>query len=259
MDKDTIDRLRRLNNAFYREQAESFSATRQEGWDGWQRCLEFLPQQQQRKQLSVFDLACGNLRFAEFLAKGLPGVAIDYYGVDNCDELVPEDGASEAVKTLRVNYQSLDVLELLQQDKGDGSDQLEAPPCDLSVAFGFMHHIPTQAYRSRVLQVLLQQTRPGGHIIVSFWQFMKNASLAAKARISDGRAHKELGFPPLEEGDYLLDWQNKPGAYRYCHSFSDAEIDQLAEATSPAAEVIARFNADGRSGDLNRYLILRVI
>lgn len=59
-------------------------------------------------------------------------------------------------------------------------------------------------------------------------------------------------------GDFVLGWQNVPGAYRYCHSFSDIELDQLVVACGDAAEEVVRFTADGRTGEMNAYVVLQV-
>jgi hypothetical protein len=45
--------------------------------------------------------------------------------------------------------------------------------------------------------------------------------------------------------------------YRYCHSFSDAEIDHLAASVAPEATVLSRFTSDGRTNALNTYLVPR--
>ena len=275
MDEQTVKILCELNKEFYQEHAESFSATRQSPWSGWLKALEatslcrrhFSPEPRRSATLgsddkhhlrdlrppepsvlTIFDLACGNLRFASFLQETLPDASIEYYAIDNCDALVPSAPA--------INYQSLDVLKLLQQNERI-NDYLKAPLCDLSVAFGFMHHVPTQTYRAAVLDALIAQTHPGGYIIVSFWQFMKNEALAAKARITHERALQERGLPELDEGDYLLDWQNRADTYRYCHSFSEAEMDALLHGVAGRAKTVARFTADGRTGDLNTYVILQ--
>ena len=62
----------------------------------------------------------------------------------------------------------------------------------------------------------------------------------------------------FNEGDYLLGWRNTPGAYRYCHSFSDEETDSLVASVADKAKCVARFRADGRTGNLNEYLVLQV-
>ena len=62
----------------------------------------------------------------------------------------------------------------------------------------------------------------------------------------------------MERNDYLLGWNAQPGVYRYCHHFDDGEVDRLADAVSDKARVVDRFTADGRSGNLNAYIVLRV-
>lgn len=102
------------------------------------------------------------------------------------------------------------------------------------------------------------KVRPGGFVIVSLWRFLENPLLARKAEATHERALAELGLPPLDAGDRLLGWRDEPGAYRYCHSFTDGEVDALAASVGRAATEVARFRADGRDGALNSYLVLQV-
>lgn len=202
-----------------------------------------------RRDFAVFDLACGNLRFETFLVTALPEADIAFYAVDVCDRLVPP--------VPQVDYQSLDVLAVLRDGSHIG-DWVAAPLCDLSVSFGFMHHVPLRAYREEILAGLVGQGRPGGYVIVSFWQFLNNEDLAEKARITHERALQELRLPELDDNDFLLGWKNIPGVYRYCHSFSEGEIDQLIESVADKADVVSRFMSDGRGDNLNTYVVLRV-
>jgi SAM-dependent methyltransferase len=327
MNPETVKRLRALNNDFYRNNAVSFSKTRQSPWPGWTRCLEALktacastgenteadgrqdgqaddyPGDQStfgqrilsRRKLTVFDLACGNLRFEDFLASALPETTLAFYAVDNCDSLVSRTPDAKDCRAdhragsrtdypadYRLNYQNLDVLKTLQSDLRL-NDQLAAPLCDLAVSFGFLHHIPLEKYRKEVLASLVRQTRPGGLIVVSLWQFLNDEVLAKRAQITHERALAELGLPALDSNDYLLGWKNLPGTYRYCHSFSETEIDRLIQSVAPKtmrepsspttafalaaastsasaeASVVARFASDGKTANLNSYLILRVL
>ena len=251
MDAETAQILSKINKGFYQAYGASFSETRQAPWPGWRLCLDRVKDVWAGKEaLSVFDLACGNLRFESFLASALPDAAVIFYAVDDCDGMVP------AIPS--VHYQSLDVLDVLQQGLSLGG-RLAAPACDLSVSFGFMHHVPGQELRKEVLEGLVGKTRPQGYAIVSFWQFLNDAALGEKARAAHGHALEGLGLQGrgLDEGDYLLGWKNIPGAYRYCHSFSESDIDQLAASVAGKAAVAARFTSDGRTGNLNTYLILK--
>ncbi|MCL1798168.1 MAG: hypothetical protein FWG23_00270 [Eggerthellaceae bacterium] len=161
-----------------------------------------------------------------------------------------------------VSYQSLDVLGTLLQGLRIG-DKVEAPACDLSVSFGFMHHVPLPVWREEVLASLVAQTRPGGFVAVSLWQFLNDAALREKARHSHERALAEGGLRELDGrldgNDRLLGWKGIPGTYRYCHSFSEPEIDRLVESVAGRASLASRFTSDGRTKHLNTYLVLKVL
>lgn len=247
--------------------------------------------------LTILDLGCGNLRFERFLAERT-NAPLRVTALDNCPDLAsPEIGAlsaafphslrssSAASKTKEedasgqganppektiVDLRALDIVESLLD--GTFADRLPRNSHDLTVAFGLMHHLPTFALRARVLEGLLGSLRPGGFAVVSFWQFLNDPRLAAKAATvtAEGRAAHRL--PTFHENDFLLGWQHAEGVYRFCHHTPEDEIDTLLAAirepsapstsgcTPPAPlpfREIARFSADGKLGNLNRYLILQ--
>ncbi len=197
MDTKTAEILRTINNSFYQSVYPSFSNTRTHPWPGWAACLPFIEKsiQPSGQLVSVFDLACGNLRFEEYLAAAFPEQAIAFYAVDDCEGIVSglscaksqdlektqvlSDQASTDVSwnmkpnSCSVQFQNLDVLKILHQGLSL-SDRLSAPLCDLSVSFGFLHHVPMSEHREEVIRSLIRQTRSGGLVIVTFWQFVKN-------------------------------------------------------------------------------------
>ena len=233
-------RLGELNSRFYRQVGASFSATRQTGWPGWQRVLGEAGLVA-GSRADVLDLACGNLRFERYLAG--QSVQARVWAVDNCDELVGlgRAGAGE------VRYLHVDVADALFEPGGLRAALAGVDPCDLAVCFGFLHHVALPAHRLELLRALIEAVRPGGMVAVSLWQFARDARLLAKATPVEGG----------NEGDYLLGWQGSTDVMRYCHSFSEGEVDTLSASCEPVAYELARYSADGRAGDLNRYLILR--
>ena len=251
MNTETAKILCKINNDFYRNNSASFSATRTSPWDGWTRCLSVLKDSWARfsGDCSILDIACGNLRFESFLENEFPGVNRTFYAVDCCDGIVPF--------TPLVHYPSLDIVDALLQGHHLAS-LIKAPACELSVSFGFMHHLPLMENREELLRCLVEKTRPGGYVLVSFWQFLNNENLAKKAHNTHEQACMDLNLPPLDEGDFLLGWKNTPGAYRYCHHFSNEEIDSLVACVSDKAEQVLRFASDGRTNNLNAYLVLKV-
>lgn len=268
MDIKTVHRLRELNNEFYQNHCGSFSRTRTGSWRGWFRCIETIEEKlpatgilldetsDEVEVFSVFDLGCGNLRFKTFLESAFPDISLAYFAVDDCQDMLPHH-SDESRQLFSVHFQDLDAIEVLANGE-DLSEQIDAPLCDLSVSFGFMHHVPTQELRKRALQALVAQTLPGGLVIVSFWQFAQCEDLLAKAIETDKKARAELDLPQLEEGDYLIGWQNIEGAYRYCHSFTDAEIDELVASVADKTTVVSRFTSDGKTENLNTYVVFQV-
>lgn len=254
MDKPTADRLRQLDTRFYERYGASFSQTRRTAWAGWDGCLATLEENvpQPGEPYRVLDLACGNLRFETWLARRFPETPFTFHAVDICEPELPE-----GLDAAQLDFQRADLAALLDTD-GDKpalpGPLPGVPPCDLAVAFGFMHHLPLQGQRESLLRLMADSLAPGGHGCVSLWRFLDVPELAARAHETTAQGCAELGIDGLEPGDCLLGWQGVPGAYRYCHSFSECEIDVFATLLQVHGLQIARFDADGRNGAMNAYL-----
>ncbi len=240
MDEKTARCLSDLTTDFYRHVSTSFSATRQTSWPGWLRLVGEAGLVA-GEEVDVLDLACGNARFERFLAG--QGLVVSAWAVDGCDELADLASVPDGC---HLSYQRMDITRTLL-DGRDLSAAIDAPPCDLAVSFGFLHHVPGQDLRALVLDALVDHVRPGGVVAVSLWQFARDDRLLAKTMPVEGG----------DEGDYLLGWQDRTDVRRYCHSFSEGEVDELAASCRGRASEVARFSADGRTADLNRYLLLR--
>lgn len=253
MDRSTAHMLNRLNARFYEDNAQSFSSTRRSSWAGWERALDLLGLGQ--PPCSVLDLACGNLRFEAFLAQRYPTASFEATCIDSCPSL---SGLLELPGSVQARFVEHDLVGLLLE-----GEELQLPPSELTVCFGFMHHVPGSELRQRLLQQIFLSAPPSSCVAVSFWQFLQEEGLARRAQESTAAAASELdlGEGALEEGDCLLGWQGKPGAWRYCHSFCTGEADELARkalrASGRRAE-LSYFEADGRNGRLNRYLLARM-
>ncbi len=272
LDEATARRLCDLTSEFYRANAESFSQTRQAPWQGWERALAVAgvagataSSRSAAGPLRVFDLACGNLRFERFLAERLGAGRLHCFAVDNCDPLVDQAESAdraESAQTSRVlppiSFQNLDIIDALAA--GNLRKALAVPDatCDLAATFGFMHHVPQETWRVELLRTLAAKVRPGGHVVVSFWRFLNSEKLAKKAFATTEQARVELNLPALPLNDFLLGWQDTRDLYRYCHHFDEPEIERLLAAVVDVARPVARFAADGKTGNLNEYVILRV-
>ena len=273
MDEAFAKQLCQLNNRFYKENAASFSATRQSGWSGWERCLqaaglgrpELEPSDGQKpaeepKELHIVDLACGNLRFEAFLEREVPQAHLNALALDACEGLPVARSDTRFVRCDIIEELSKETLcGSLKEAMGASRTGTSFEGADLAVCFGFMHHIPLPKWRAQLLEAMLGAVKPGGFACVSFWRFTADKGLAEKAQSTHAQGCAQLGFDPtaFNDGDYLLGWKNREGSYRYCHSFTDADIDGLAATLPPNTRTAARFRADGRTGNLNEYLVLQ--
>lgn len=306
MNRETARALCQLNTEFYERNAASFSQTRTAPWEGWRRCMAACgfddsdgaaldqPANAQTAD-SVLDIACGNLRFETFLANAYPHIDWSFFAVDNCEPLVAS-GQEDIAK--KVHFTCEDIVSILLEglpaaEPANIPALAAATPFDLVVSFGFLHHIPSFDLRQRFLLEALSQVKPGGYLVVSFWQFLNDPAKRAKieqthaealaffagcaeTRANDrdaldrGAGSSSSGNPDLscpkltaffadslEPNDYFLGWKNEPSNYRYCHHFSNEEIDRIITALAPHATVVESFSADGKPGNLNRYVVFK--
>lgn len=251
----TAEQLISITSEFYAQQAQSFSATRQMPWQGWRQCLDAMPQLLAGEKPFVLDVGCGNLRFARFLCNEAKVVPAKYFAVDNCKPLV--ESGSAGTHVFELTFIELDVIKSLLDNTL--SSELTVPACDLVVAFGFLHHVPGAEKRLQLLRTLLEKAKPGGYVCISFWQFMNSQKLAAKAEETTVQGLQAVGIDAsdLEENDYLVGWQDKADTWRYCHHFSQEELDELLASLGSDVRVCTQFSADGKDNNLNRYVILQ--
>ena len=231
----------------------------------------------------ILDVACGNVRFKGFLERALPNMTWDYHAVDACEQLVgapagvaftPCDIVSALIEGRALpfvprGFEGKGVASVSGSSIGDacedtacrgaGSDGVNA---DLTVCFGFFHHVPGREARERLLRALCAATVSGGLVAVSLWRFMDEPGLAKKAHESHEAALKHFAEQGLclrlDANDYLLGWQQAQGVFRYCHHFTDEEVKALAASVNDIAQLADCFRADGRTGSLNEYLVFRV-
>ncbi|PWL78936.1 MAG: class I SAM-dependent methyltransferase [Coriobacteriia bacterium] len=249
MDFKTAHTLNALTSDFYGRCAASFAQTRTRPWHGWERCINAIPDALAKPELSVLDLGCGTLRFEGFL-RANTRARLNIYGVDACPQLLAKDHD--------VHFIDMDIVSRLW-DGTFRSCLHDVPECEMICAFGLMHHIPGTQARQALLDAMVEKTKPQGYLLISFWQFERDARLARKAARATHLALECYPDLQLDENDWLLGWQDEPDVLRYCHSFTEAEIDAFVSHIADRVQLIDRFNADGPNDDLNCYLVLRRI
>ncbi|MBD3279345.1 MAG: methyltransferase domain-containing protein [Candidatus Pacebacteria bacterium] len=250
MNSNTIKQLNQLNQQFYQTIAPDFSDSRQYFWAGWQQLGQELPLKNwANKTIRVLDLGCGNGRFAEFLAQTYPQLKFEYSGIDNNDFLLNQ--AQKKLHQLKKPHQllKLDLVESLINNKLNS--QLKSTKFELIVAFGLFHHLPSFTLRKKLIKVMAKLLSAKGLTVFTAWQFLNEPRFKHKLV-----KPTKLGLDPeqFEPNDFILDWQRGKTAYRYCHYLDQQEINQLV--TTSGLKLIRQFQADGKSKQLNLYLIL---
>lgn len=250
MRASTVAILDRINRQFYRARAGEFSATRRRAWPGWDRLLDLASERllpsASSDGLAVLDLGCGNGRLLPRLSAKL-GPAISYLGIDLSVPLLARASS----------------LHRLEEATFVAADLMARPPAplaaggrfDLIAAFGLLHHVAGRERRRELLREAARRLRPGGLLAVSFWQFGELERFERRflpwSELPEGSRVDESD---LEPGDHLLAW-GEGGAARYCHYASPDEADALMGALD--LEPVARFRADGSTGELNLYHLWR--
>lgn len=238
MNFKVFEQIVQLNKEFYEKVGDDFSSTRQAPWKGWSRVVEEIKGHFKNGKLSLIDVACGNGRFQGFIDSNLTN--INYVGVDSSEVLL------EKAKT---NYPSATfehydvVLELNKM-----SNQY-----DIVVAFGITHHIPSQEFRETWFENLSKLVKPGGLLIFTIWDFFNDASFD----VSKTYIPSHINKAELEEGDYFLSWDRIGGdVLRYCHHYSESEINKISEILERnGMELNSTWKDDGKGGVSNLYFV----
>ncbi|MEI7579325.1 MAG: class I SAM-dependent methyltransferase [bacterium] len=265
MHKATVNKLNQLNRDFYQKTAEIFSQTRNYSWAGWDKLIEIIKTENLEIQ-SVLDLGCGNGRFYQFISKYFPKVS--YTGVDQDEKLLAIAGERNSNLVLkqvqdRISEKGQPSYSLRTPDTDHRSPifthnnllvhnkQIFSQTYDLIAIFGLMHHIPGLQKRKQLIDRAFKALTPSGVLVVSFWDFLQEEKY--QKRLIDWSL-ADIKPENLEKNDYLLDWQKGEKAYRYCHYADSAEIEQLFSGLP--AKFTRNFSADGKSGKLNRYVVI---
>lgn len=279
MNPETRLALNAINRDFYAAEgsAASFSATRDHPWPGWEGVWrEARRDAPAGRALSLLDAGCGNGRFAAFLAERMPP-PVHYLGIDASQPLL-DTAAQRAQPLARAQFLCSDLLSGLTElggpsglngldDHSGDATGTPAPPrrFDAVVLFGVLHHIPCFETRVALLAALAARVAQGGILAFTLWRFGEPSLWPRfRSRVLPWQdynrgASDPLDLSQLETGDHLLRWGDRDastaGPLRYCHYVDDAEREALVK--SLPLETVQHYTEDGRSHDLNEYLVLR--
>lgn len=243
--------------SFYDQYSSSWNSSRQKVWPGWEEMwlthsaalATHLPNSgNQKPNLKVLDLGCGNGRLLDFLLNKAreQGVDLDYLGIDISQKLIDiarqsfqkkGDNVNHKIRFLCLDLTDLDAVKTTLEKKAVEKRY------DLVIIMAVLHHLPDQNSRRGLLNAVVDHLSTGGLITYTTWEFL-----------SDPQTQK-LIVKDEGNGDYLLSWQgNLTGPLRFAHAFTDFEKNELMQ--HPQLTLLKAFYADGKNAKLNHYFIL---
>lgn len=264
MREEHIRTLARITSDFYQQESSSFSQTRERGWVGWAQVEQHLIHQMRHlaSPCVIYDVGCGNLRFERTYADVLEHSEV--HAFDNCADLMRSYLPRELSYQLTLHHLDLiDTLLYFERTQKIPEVFTYLPAPHVLLCFGVMHHIPTQELRCAYMRLIGRLMQSGVMVALSFWRFLEDEKLAAKVGVSHANSLRRLNNASIqallfEPTDRLLGWSDVQGVARFCHSFTQAEIDELQncllDELSHPFEIV-RYRADGKQGNLNEYLI----
>lgn len=228
-----------MNQRFYEDFAEAFASKRRGPWAGWAR-LPVPSPADASLPVRVLDVGCGHGRFArDWMDRGRP--ALDYTGVD----------FSEALLRLArgVASRPQDRLRFVRATVPDAA--LPAGPHHLVVAFGLLHHVAGADRRRRLIADLAGATAPGGHVVLTVWQFGLSPRFTGRGQPPPPAVAED------EPASVVFDFDG--AGERLCVSIALDEVEGWISTLAPSLglRLTDRFEADGQTGALNLYLVFR--
>lgn len=235
MNEEQINKIINQTENFYQQNAEEFSKTRKNPWNGWKYLLSIVNEEFADKDLiSVLDLGCGNARFYQYLEENLE-FKIDYLGLDTNDFMMIE----AILKHPRQKFKKLNIIKNIKN-----IDQ----KFDLVVAFGLTHHLPGNEFRKKWFESVLKLVQKNGLLFLTFWNLQTDPRFEKAQRAND-----------LEKNDCYYNWGNS-NEKRYVHIYDKSEILKLSELfKNNGFKLLKTFDSDGKNGKMNTYLILKAI
>ena len=201
MDREYAEYLLKKTKEDYNLIAEDFSRTR---WNIWAEFGIFRDYAKDGDR--VLDIGCGNGRLLELLKDK----NIEYIGIDSSEKLI-------AIAQKRYPSKKFLVADALN---------LPFPTDNFDIVFliAILHHIPSRAFRLKILQEANRVLKPNGLLILTAWDIWRKEAISQILRYS---FLKSIGKSKLDFRDVFVPWGKKVN--RYYHYFTKKELLKLIE------------------------------
>jgi len=199
MNKKRVQKILEQNKKNWQIIAKTFSKTRKGNWNE----LKFLPEYIKDGQ-KVLDLGCGNGRLYQLFQDK----DIEYVGVDNSGGLI------------KIAKERFNKPEFIVADALDLGTRFPKNEFDIIISIAFLHHIPSEELRLKILKDCFSLLKPNGFLIFTVWNLRQWKLIC--------RYHLYSLF--LGKRDVFVPWKATDGKiWRYHHVFTLREIRRLAK------------------------------
>ena len=219
-------------------------------------------------ELSVLDVGCGNLRFERFLAeRSIPFRAV---ALDRCVELISKgrealEANDSPTTPIRERPSSRPSTCGRQASSARSSTETTRRLTSRSSPPGIRPHRRVRVHAPRSgsdarggCAARFQGRSPGGHLALSFWQFLNSPRIAAKAHAATAHALDAGAVPPPARRGRLparLATRNgRPALLPPLRRRGDYPHRRKPQVNAVES---SRFFGRWESHDLNRYVIVR--
>lgn len=200
MKQKKIKEILEKNKKDWEELADNFSQTRHNPWlefDGFQLYV--------KTGDKILDLGCGNGRLYEWLKNK----RVEYIGVDQSKELI-KIAEGRAIK--QFNKPKFIVSDALNLENKFSENSF-----DVIFSIAFLHHLPSEELRLKVLKDCFSFLKPNGFIIFTVWNLYQ-PRLIWKYKIL-----RKNAFIPFKQKEKTIK--------RYYYVFNKRELIKLFEKT----------------------------
>ncbi|MBU1179832.1 class I SAM-dependent methyltransferase [Patescibacteria group bacterium] len=218
------------NRESYNKIAKDFDVSRKYEWPEFELLKPHI-----KEGDKILDIGCGNARLYKYLCGELNSQ--HYVGVDisaNLIKIAKKTKCGELDSPHKVEFGVVEKVWELPFEEGE---------FDSAAGIAFLHHIPSEELRLRVLREIHRVLAPGGILFLTNWNLWQwNRIKKYKLRLRDFFfKHNEL-----DAGDFWIKFQ---GAERYYHHFTKGELTGLCKK--------AGFSVISCKKEMNMVIILR--
>lgn len=221
MRDDTVIALNQINKQFYHAQSQSWHGSRSYFWPSWKIFWDS-SSAVDKEAVSVLDVGCGTGRFLQFCEQQKLR-DFSYLGLDSSQSLLNIAQENEANQLDNdVSWSQVDIVSHLLHNAS-----LHYKKFSIVVAFGILHHIPSQRLRVKFLEELAKLALPGAELWLTSWQPQRtNQRLPALADPQELAVRFMFDYDDLESGDVFIGWRSSPNV-RYVHWLTENEEECL--------------------------------